>query len=416
MGLPALLHQTQFAKEHLLAPLAARRGRPRASPRAAPGQFRSGPDKKNSQAGKRGSGEAGGKAARGAGRHVAPDAPSRRSGRPRRAAREDGHGPGGAPRRTQPRPGPGTPAGALRALLRRELRKGTRRSRAREKKPASHAAAKAPSIPRGRSPRPRPRPPPPLAPESRVPAAPTVSAVRPLGAISSSPFCRLPRRAGAGPGAAVTARRSPLRRSFPEPGRATRAAPAARPPAPSTHLQLPALCRRTAGPRRAAFPRRPALSVGRPSPFAPPPEARGTPPARGCCGARRSPSGFAPCPKQRGARVSGIGSGTGGLTQPTVIDRRGDLLRRRSKPIVLLKCKGTFSPSRVLCTHTYQGYTSQVRCFRALLLPALPSPAPPRSRRQGLQLGSSLPMLSALTNRTFPAGSRQLGLEIKIGN
>lgn len=261
-----------------------------------------------------------------------------------------------------------------------------------------------------------PRPPPPPAPESRVPAAPTVSAVRPLGAISSSPFCRLPRRAGAGPGAAVRARRSPLRWSFPEPGRATRAAPAARPPAPSTHLQLPALCRRTAGPRRAAFPRRPALSVGRPSPFAPPPEARGTPPARGCCGARRSPSGFAPCPKQRGARVSGIGSGTGGLTQPTVIDRRGDLLRRRSKPIVLLKCKGTFSPSRVLCTHTYRGYTSQVRCFRALLLPALPSPAPPRSRRQGLQLGSSLPMLSALTNRTFPAGSRQLGLEIKIGN
>lgn len=413
MGLPALLHQTQFAKEHLLAPLAARRGRPRASPRAAPGQFRSGPHKKNSQAGKRGSGEEGstwGRAARGSGRAFSQigAAPESRAGgraRPRRSSAAHPAAPGArhagrrAPRFAPPRTTEGNSA---------VPREG--------KNPASHAAAKAPSIPRGRSPRPRPRPPPPLAPESRVPAAPTVSAVRPLGAISSSPFCRLPRRAGAGPGAAVRARRSPLRWSFPEPGRATRAAPAARPPAPSTHLQLPALCRRTAGPRRAAFQRRPALSVGRPSPFAPPPEARGTPPARGCCGARRSPSGFAPCPKQRGARVSGIGSGTGGLTQPTVIDRRGDLLRRRSKPIVLLKCKGTFSPSRVLCTHTYRGYTSQVRCFRALLLPALPSPAPPRSRRQGLQLGSSLPMLSALTNRTFPAGSRQLGLEIKIGN
>lgn len=406
MGLLALLHQTQFAKEHLLAPLAARRGRPRASPRAAPGQFRSGPHKKNSQAGKRGSGEEGstwGRAARGSGRAFSQigAAPESRAGgraRPRRSSAAHPAAPGArhagrrAPRFAPPRTTEGNSA---------VPREG--------KKPASYAAAKAPSIPRGA--RPVPLPPPPLRAES-PPPQPFRQSAR---SEQSLPLRFAAFRAGRGPGRAPPSEPGGPRSAGASPSPDARQEQP-RPPAPSTHLQLPALCRRTAGPRRAAFPRRPALSVGRPSPFAPPPEARGTPPARGCCGARRSPSGFAPCPKQRGARVSGIGSGTGGLTQPTVIDRRGDLLRRRSKPIVLLKCKGTFSPSRVLCTHTYRGYTSQVRCFRALLLPALPSPAPPRSRRQGLQLGSSLPMLSALTNRTFPAGSRQLGLEIKIGN
>lgn len=289
MGLLALLHQTQFAKEHLLAPLAARRGRPRASPRAAPGQFRSGPHKKNSQAGKRGSGEEGstwGRAARGSGRAFSQigAAPESRAGgraRPRRSSAAHPAAPGArhagrrAPRFAPPRTTEGNSA---------VPREG--------KNPASHAAAKAPSIPRERSP--RPRPPPPLAPESRVPAAPTVSAVRPLGAISSSPFCRLPRRAGAGPGAAVRARRSPLHRSFPEPGRATRAAPAARPQhPPAAPCSVPPHGR--AAPRRFSAPPSPLRGPALPLRTAPG-GSRDTP-GTGLLRCAAKPVGFCPVPE-----------------------------------------------------------------------------------------------------------------------
>lgn len=269
---------------HLLALPVARCGRPRASPLAAPSNSARGSARRAARPGGwRGGG--GLEAARGARRHVAPDAPSRGSGRCPRAARAAGRDPGGAPRRSQARAGPGTPA-ARGAPPRHPLRRFSLCSAenygrevgapARGKKPrvpSGGQSAEHPSRPLA------PTPSPPLTAESPPPRP--VPALRPLGAVSSSPFYRLPRRTGAGPGSAVSATRSPLRRSSlgPERGRATSAAPAARsPPAPTCSAPLCAAGRPLL---RAARPYPWARPLSRPSPFAPPPEARGTPPGTG---------------------------------------------------------------------------------------------------------------------------------------
>lgn len=323
-GSPCSWTRRRFAQEHALVGSSRCTLRPAASISSrSTEQFRSGLGAKSCQAGRVGRGR-GGEAARGARRHVAPDAPSRGSGRCPRAARAAGRDPGGAPRRSQARAGPGTPA-ARGAPPRHPLRRFSLCSAenygrevgapARGKKPrvpSGGQSAEHPSRPLA------PTPSPPLTAESPPPRP--VPALRPLGAVSSSPFYRLPRRTGAGPGSAVSATRSPLRRSSlgPERGRATSAAPAARsPPAPTCSAPLCAAGRPLL---RAARPYPWARPLSRPSPFAPPPEARGTPPGTGP--PRRAGRGGA----RRGLRAGGAPAVSG---RPAPAAARRPRVRRR---------------------------------------------------------------------------------------
>lgn len=284
---------------HLLALPVARCGRPRASPLAAPSNSARGSARRAARPGGwRGGGGVGGStwspAARGPGRAfprigALPESRAGCGTRPRGSS-EAQPGARGARDTGGTRGAPTAPAEALLALLRRELRKGSRRSRAREKAPRSERR------PKRRASLAAARPDPLPAPHSRVPAAPARSGSPP--ARSSLLLPVLPPSAPDGGRAGLRRQRHavPAPPELPRARARTRdVGGPGRPVAPGTHLQRSALRRRTAAP-----PRRTALPVGPPAkPALPLRTAPGGPrdaPRHGAAaasGARRSPSGFA---------------------------------------------------------------------------------------------------------------------------
>lgn len=299
-GSPCSWTRRRFAQEHALVGSSRCTLRPAASISSrSTEQFRSGLGAKSCQAGRmEGRGGVGGStwspAARGPGRAfprigALPESRAGCGTRPRGSS-EAQPGARGARDTGGTRGAPTAPAEALLALLRRELRKGSRRSRAREKAPRSERR------PKRRASLAAARPDPLPAPHSRVPAAPARSGSPP--ARSSLLLPVLPPSAPDGGRAGLRRQRHavPAPPELPRARARTRdVGGPGRPVAPGTHLQRSALRRRTAAP-----PRRTALPVGPPAkPALPLRTAPGGPrdaPRHGAgaaSGARRSPSGFA---------------------------------------------------------------------------------------------------------------------------